>query len=332
MGDTEPPPRQRPHRQLRGHLRRRDCSSALVNASIVETMPGCAECAFVPYCGADPVFHYRTQGDLVGHRPTSTFCVKNMGIIRAPVRAASGEPTPSCRRAPGELGHTGTRSGGPPAGARGVSLKLHAHGEAIGFDRSVLGRVTLRGDRVRRSWRLRARHGPLATRSRMARVCRPVDRLARFPQTALTLFEGGESPAVVGLPSLNHLEAGDIVAMEPTGYVRTLYRIGSSHNAIFATDRCNSYCVMCSQPPKAVDDRGRIREHLRLVELIDPVDARAGHHGRRADSAQGRSASVDCPAARTDFRRQRSMCSRTDGSSTTESFAQRASPRSAIQT
>ncbi len=55
---------------------------ALVNGSILETMPGCAECAFAPYCGADPVFHYRTQGDLVGHRPTSAFCAKNMGILR----------------------------------------------------------------------------------------------------------------------------------------------------------------------------------------------------------------------------------------------------------
>jgi His-Xaa-Ser system radical SAM maturase HxsB len=55
---------------------------ALANASVLETLPGCAECAFVPYCGADPVFHYRTQGDLVGHRPTSAFCAKNMGILR----------------------------------------------------------------------------------------------------------------------------------------------------------------------------------------------------------------------------------------------------------
>ncbi len=54
----------------------------LVNGSVLETMPGCSECAFAPYCGADPVFHYRTQGDLVGHRPTSAFCAKNMGILR----------------------------------------------------------------------------------------------------------------------------------------------------------------------------------------------------------------------------------------------------------
>ena len=47
-----------------------------------ESLTGCSDCAFQPYCGADPVFHYATQGDMFGHRPTSTFCQKNMEIIR----------------------------------------------------------------------------------------------------------------------------------------------------------------------------------------------------------------------------------------------------------
>jgi His-Xaa-Ser system radical SAM maturase HxsB len=55
---------------------------ALVAGSVLEALPGCAECAFLPYCGADPIFHYRTQGDIIGHRPTSAFCAKNMAILR----------------------------------------------------------------------------------------------------------------------------------------------------------------------------------------------------------------------------------------------------------
>jgi uncharacterized protein len=55
---------------------------ALANASCVETLPGCSECAFAPYCGSDPVWNWATQADPVGHRPTSVFCAKNMGIIR----------------------------------------------------------------------------------------------------------------------------------------------------------------------------------------------------------------------------------------------------------
>jgi uncharacterized protein len=56
--------------------------TSTIRDSIVEALPGCAECAFQTYCGADPVFHYATQGDPIGHRPTSAFCHKNMSIIR----------------------------------------------------------------------------------------------------------------------------------------------------------------------------------------------------------------------------------------------------------
>jgi His-Xaa-Ser system radical SAM maturase HxsB len=54
---------------------------ALVAGSCTESLPGCCECAFLPYCGADPVFNWATQGDPIGHRPTSAFCARNMGII-----------------------------------------------------------------------------------------------------------------------------------------------------------------------------------------------------------------------------------------------------------
>lgn len=47
-----------------------------------ESLAGCSECAFQLYCGADPVHHHSTQGDMYGFRPTSTFCQKNMEIIR----------------------------------------------------------------------------------------------------------------------------------------------------------------------------------------------------------------------------------------------------------
>src|SRR6202044_3247024 len=59
-----------------------DAMQRLLSASCNESLPGCAECALQPYCGADPVFHHATQGDLVGHRPSSAFCHKNMEIIK----------------------------------------------------------------------------------------------------------------------------------------------------------------------------------------------------------------------------------------------------------
>jgi len=50
--------------------------------SFAASAPMCNDCAFEPYCGADPVFHHATQGDFVGRKPTSAFCEKNMAIFR----------------------------------------------------------------------------------------------------------------------------------------------------------------------------------------------------------------------------------------------------------
>lgn len=46
-----------------------------------EFIAGCADCVFQPYCGADPVRNYTTQGDIYGFRPGSQFCKKNRAIF-----------------------------------------------------------------------------------------------------------------------------------------------------------------------------------------------------------------------------------------------------------
>jgi uncharacterized protein len=51
---------------------------SVTEASVVESIPQCAACAFQTYCGADPVENYATQGSMTGHRPSSAFCRRNM--------------------------------------------------------------------------------------------------------------------------------------------------------------------------------------------------------------------------------------------------------------
>jgi His-Xaa-Ser system radical SAM maturase HxsB len=55
---------------------------AIVRSSCVESLPGCSDCAFQSFCGADPIFNYATQGDMIGHQPTSEFHKKNFFIIK----------------------------------------------------------------------------------------------------------------------------------------------------------------------------------------------------------------------------------------------------------
>jgi radical SAM protein with 4Fe4S-binding SPASM domain len=53
-----------------------------IESSITVSSPTCTDCAFLPYCGSDPVYHYATQRDTVGNKALSGFCRKNMGIFR----------------------------------------------------------------------------------------------------------------------------------------------------------------------------------------------------------------------------------------------------------
>jgi uncharacterized protein len=59
-----------------------DALRRIVAASVAESIPGCADCAFLPWCGSDPVHHYATTGDVVPHVPSSDFHEKNFFIFK----------------------------------------------------------------------------------------------------------------------------------------------------------------------------------------------------------------------------------------------------------
>jgi len=76
-------------------------------------------------------------------------------------------------------------------------------------------------------------------------------------------------PHVHSIPNLNHLNEGDIVVINSDGVINTLYRINSNHNSILVTERCNSNCLMCSQPPKDKNDIEYLFAiHEQLIPLI----------------------------------------------------------------
>ncbi|MDA3876659.1 MAG: His-Xaa-Ser system radical SAM maturase HxsB [Halothiobacillus sp.] len=60
-------------------------SDALLGAldeTFTLSVPMCSDCAFEPYCGADPVYHHATHKDMVGRKPESSFCQRNMAIFK----------------------------------------------------------------------------------------------------------------------------------------------------------------------------------------------------------------------------------------------------------
>lgn len=65
------------------------------------------------------------------------------------------------------------------------------------------------------------------------------------------------------------LELGDVVVPEPgTGKVVIACRDSDLHHALFLTNRCNSYCLMCSQPPTTHDDPWLADEALDIIRHI----------------------------------------------------------------
>lgn len=63
-----------------------------LEASFAYSAPMCNDCAFEPYCGADPVFHYAISGDYLGRKPESDFCHRNMAIFRYLIQKMESDP------------------------------------------------------------------------------------------------------------------------------------------------------------------------------------------------------------------------------------------------
>ena len=89
----------------------------------------------------------------------------------------------------------------------------------------------------------------------------------------LLVAEGAESlvaneefdlPILGGYKNFDWIKDDSIVSFGSSSPdVNVLYRPESFHNTIFSTGRCNSNCVMCSQPPVIRDDNSIVSEHLR---------------------------------------------------------------------
>jgi His-Xaa-Ser system radical SAM maturase HxsC len=87
-----------------------------------------------------------------------------------------------------------------------------------------------------------------------------------------------EKDSSVGVPECDvyelgkeydYLNEGDILRLHPqSGSMRCLYRRNSQHNTILLTERCDHYCLMCSQPPKKIDDSWLLEEAKELISLI----------------------------------------------------------------
>ena len=79
---------------------------------------------------------------------------------------------------------------------------------------------------------------------------------------------------------IHHLDNGDIISIgAENNQIRVLFRKKSNQNSILLTERCNHYCLMCSQPPKTKDDSWIMEEVKELVRLIPEDTLELGFTG-----------------------------------------------------
>lgn len=141
-------------------------------------------------------------------------------------------------------------------------ISLRAKGKAVNVDEPLVAKVTTDKDDYGKVYLAKHKDDLLGV------------NLSRFKGviTTETDLEGlsiNGKPLVYRAPFLSHLETDDIVVINQNGGVDTLFRKRSPHNALFITDRCNSNCLMCSQPPKDIDDLAYHYEiNAKLIPLI----------------------------------------------------------------
>lgn len=140
---------------------------------------------------------------------------------------------------------------------------LHGRGNSQNLAKPVMGRVTttpLGGEYILADYVALRRAGDTV-------AWKNLTKYAGVIGDSQTL--GAELPAIIGPANLDYLGDGDVILLHPSGEVQVLYRRSSENNTVLATERCNSFCLMCSQPPKRIDDSWRVDVILRLLELID---------------------------------------------------------------
>lgn len=99
--------------------------------------------------------------------------------------------------------------------------------------------------------------------------------------------------SVDGIPAINrsqpsaslpkefaYLDDGDVVRLVPERKsIRVLHRRASPYNSFLLTERCNNYCLMCSQPPRNVQDGWIADEILEALPLLDRNAGEIGFTG-----------------------------------------------------
>lgn len=158
-------------------------------------------------------------------------------------------------------------------------LRLDTHARIEGFITGAILKVVTLDEYVARGWPLE--RCALWVESELPPV--PVLNLpwgALIAPSHAARLSGWSGPWIGAVRDPAVVRPGDVVAVRArTHSLRVLYRRGAAGNVLFTTDRCNSACLMCSQPPRPEHDGWRVQEILDTIHLIDTEERALGITG-----------------------------------------------------
>lgn len=71
------------------------------------------------------------------------------------------------------------------------------------------------------------------------------------------------------IPEQQALKSNDVVTIDPfKKNLSVLLRASDTHHTLFLTNRCNNYCIMCSQPPTKHDDSWLVQQALEIIDHL----------------------------------------------------------------
>ena len=157
-------------------------------------------------------------------------------------------------------------------------IKLHSKANEIvstvSYDKPFIGKITTNPNL------------PNGLRSnQVLLVTTPTEIPDGFALVLLAHDEQCEAPVntVRLTPELRYLQDYDVIKFYPDIMkIDALYRKNANHNSFLVTERCNSFCVMCSQPPRDIDDHYLVDDFLATLPLIHPETHEIGITGGEA--------------------------------------------------
>lgn len=85
----------------------------------------------------------------------------------------------------------------------------------------------------------------------------------------------GPGPTLHVSAMLQHIDVGDVIVVPEDGQrLMVAWKSSATHNSLLLTERCDNYCIMCSQPPKNRDDSYLYVRAERIISAL-PSSARS---------------------------------------------------------